>query len=152
MLSGSSRSRSPTAGNWISADTNRTKPRIPEASNSRLTILTRASSAIRRLYGSTRRGPNRMIHLLYGDDEFSISETVASMKDAVEPPDLRDVNVTVLDGPSIGFDELRATCDTVPFLAEKRVVVVHGLLGQFERRRGPALASAPEQAPRKQDA
>ena len=90
-----------------------------------------------------------MIHLLYGDDEFSISETVASMKNAVEPPDLRDVNITVLDGPSIGFDELRATCDTVPFLAEKRVVVVHGLLGRFERRRGPSPAR--EQAPRKLD-
>ena len=93
-----------------------------------------------------------MIHLLYGDDEFSISETVASMKDAVEPADLRDVNVTVLDGPSIGFDELRATCDTVPFLAAKRVVVVNGLLGQFERRRGTAPASAPERATPKQDA
>ena len=84
-----------------------------------------------------------MIHLLYGDDEFSISETVASMKDAVEPADLRDVNVTVLDGPSIGFDELRATCDTVPFLAAKRVVVVHGLLGQFERRRAPPRRRPP---------
>ena len=93
-----------------------------------------------------------MIHILYGDDEFSISETVASMKNAVEPADLRDVNITVLDGSSIGFDELRATCDTVPFLAEKRVVVVHGLLGQFERRRGPASAVAPERATRKQDA
>ena len=93
-----------------------------------------------------------MIHILYGDDEFSISETVASMKNAVEPADLRDINVTVLDGSSIGFDELRATCDTVPFLAEKRVVVVHGLLGQFERRRGPTSAAAPERATRKQDA
>ena len=92
-----------------------------------------------------------MIHLLYGDDEFSISETVATMKDAVEPPDLRDVNVTVLNGPSIGFDELRATCDTVPFLAEKRVVVVDGLLGKFERRRGTSPSSAGEQAPRKLD-
>ncbi len=92
-----------------------------------------------------------MIHLLYGDDEFSISETVASARESVEPPDLRDVNITVLDGPSIAFDELRATCDTVPFLAEKRMVIVNGLLGQFERRRGAGSTPAREQAPRKLD-
>ena len=92
-----------------------------------------------------------MIHLLYGDDEFSISETVSTAKDSVQPPDLRDVNITVLDGPSIGFDELRATCDTVPFLADKRMVIVNGLLGQFERRRGTGSTPPRDQAPRKLD-
>ena len=75
-----------------------------------------------------------MIYLLYGDDEFSLSETLSSMKDGLGPADLRDVNITEMDGANLSFDLLAATCDTVPFLAEKRLVVVRGLLSLFERR------------------
>ncbi len=75
-----------------------------------------------------------MLYLLYGDDTFTIRETLSSMKQEVGPPDLRDVNVTVLDGDQATFDRLTATCDTVPFMAEKRLVVMQGLLSRFERR------------------
>ena len=61
------------------------------------------------------------------------------MKDGAGPPELRDVNITVLDGREVGLDELTATCNTVPFLAEKRLVVVEGLLSRFE-------ASAPSRS------
>ena len=77
-----------------------------------------------------------MIYLLYGEDEFSLRETLASMKQRVEPPELRDVNTTVLKGADVSYDELAATCLTVPFLAEKRLVVVEGLLATFEPRTG----------------
>ena len=77
-----------------------------------------------------------MIYLLYGEDEFSLRETLASMKQRVEPPELRDVNTTVLKGADVSYDELAATCITVPFLAEKRLVVVEGLLATFEPRTG----------------
>jgi DNA polymerase-3 subunit delta len=93
-----------------------------------------------------------MIHLLYGDDEFSISETLASMKAVVGTPDLRDVNITVLDGPSVSFAEMRAMCDTVPFLAERRMVVVTGLLGQFERRWGSNSSAGRDDTPRNWEA
>ena len=75
-----------------------------------------------------------MIHLLYGDDPFTLEEALASMKEEAGPPDMRDINETVLDGRSVTFDELAATCDTVPFLADKRTVVVQGLLSTFETR------------------
>ena len=75
-----------------------------------------------------------MIYLLYGEDDYSLREHLASIKDQVQPPDLRDVNTTVLDGAETSLEELTATCDTVPFLAERRLVVVDGLLALFERR------------------
>ena len=73
-----------------------------------------------------------MIYLLYGEDEFSLRETLASMKQGVEPSELRDVNTTMLKGADVSYEELAATCITVPFLAEKRLVVVEGLLSIFE--------------------
>ena len=54
----------------------------------------------------------------------------------MSPPDLRDVNLTTFDGREVTFAEFCATCSTVPFLAEKRLVVVRGLLSRFERRPG----------------
>jgi DNA polymerase-3 subunit delta len=78
-----------------------------------------------------------MIYLLYGADGFSIGEALASMKDGLGPAELRDVNITVMDGASVGFEELVATCNTVPFLADRRLIVVEGLLSQFETRGQP---------------
>ncbi|MBM3945526.1 MAG: DNA polymerase III subunit delta, partial [SAR202 cluster bacterium] len=75
-----------------------------------------------------------VIHLYYGDDALSIRETVDVLKASVQPPEVRDVNVSTLDGVKLRFDELRAACDTVPFLAEKRLVIVEGLLSRIARR------------------
>lgn len=84
---------------------------------------------------------NALLHLLHGDDALSIREKLASLKEAVQPPEVRDVNVAVFEGARLRLDELRAACDTVPFLAERRLVVVEGLLARMERRQGRA---APE--------
>ena len=80
-----------------------------------------------------------MIYLLYGKDDFSLQESLSSIKEGVEPAELRDVNITVFDGAQVSFDLLAATCATVPFLSAKRLVVVKGLLSLFERR-APSLA------------
>ena len=86
-----------------------------------------------------------MVHLLFGDDDFSLGEHLASLKATVQPAELRDVNITVLDGTRLQFSELTSNCDTVPFLAEKRMVVVEGLLSRFERR-APSRSSASQNA------
>lgn len=80
-----------------------------------------------------------MIHLLYGDDELTIAETLSSIKRDAEPSDVGDLNTTVFKGREVSFAELSATCDTVPFLSERRLVIVQGLLTTFE----PKPASQP---------
>ena len=74
-----------------------------------------------------------MIYVLHGEDEFSLHEALSSMKEDVEPAELRDVNTTTLEGSKVSLEELASTCGTVPFLAEKRMVIVQGLLSLFER-------------------
>ena len=74
-----------------------------------------------------------MIYLLYGDDDFTIEEALVSLRSKVGLPDVRDVNTTAFDA-SVSLAEMMATCDTVPFLADKRLVIVRGLLTRFERR------------------
>ena len=51
-----------------------------------------------------------MIYLLYGEDEFSLRETLTSIKQSVEPPELRDVNTNVVKAAEVNYDELAAAC------------------------------------------
>ena len=78
-----------------------------------------------------------MIYLLYGGDDFSLGEAIESLKDDVKPAEMRDFNITALQGAEVTFDQLRSTCDTVPFMADRRMVLVDGLLATFEVRSGP---------------
>jgi DNA polymerase-3 subunit delta len=72
--------------------------------------------------------PVPTFYVLHGSDEFSLGETLAEFKRRLGPPDTVDLNTTVLDGEKVTLAELRHACDAVPFLAEKRLVVVEGLL------------------------
>ena len=75
-----------------------------------------------------------MIYLLYGDDDFTIDEALVTLRSEVGLPDVRDVNTAAFDA-AVSRAEMMATCDTVPFLADKRLVIVRGLLTRFERHR-----------------
>ena len=45
-----------------------------------------------------------MIYLFHGDDDFTIEETLASIKNGIGIDDLRDVNITEVEGESISID------------------------------------------------
>ena len=52
--------------------------------------------------------------------------------------DMLSANTTVFDGQQVTPDQLGAVCGTVPFLAEKRLVIIKGLLGRFEFKGKPS--------------
>jgi DNA polymerase-3 subunit delta len=64
-----------------------------------------------------------MLYLLYGPDEFSRSEALAAMRAAV-PSDVADLNISRLEGRRLKLDALAAACEAMPFLAERRLVIV----------------------------
>lgn len=72
-----------------------------------------------------------MLYLFHGPDAFSRSEEIARIKHALGDPGLADLNTILLDGRQIGLPELIHACDTLPFLAERRLVIVEGLLASF---------------------
>ena len=84
-----------------------------------------------------------MIYLLFGEDDFSLNQELKRIKEGISSKDLRDANTTVLQGSQTSLEELSAACDTVPFLAEKRLVIVEGLLASVEPRRDRSGRSRP---------
>lgn len=97
-----------------------------------------------------------MIYVFYGEDDFSSTEALTPLLDAVGTPDLRDSNVSRLDANEFTIEKFGSAAMVVPFLADRRVVVVRGLLGAAEKQRtgrrgrrakadneGPAAGLAP---------
>ncbi|MEA3342420.1 MAG: DNA polymerase III subunit delta [Chloroflexota bacterium] len=70
-------------------------------------------------------------YVFHGTDEFTRAETLADFKRRLGPPDTVDLNTTRLEGKSLTLGELRHACDAIPFLAEKRLVIVSGLLARL---------------------
>ncbi|MFQ3662061.1 MAG: DNA polymerase III subunit delta [Chloroflexaceae bacterium] len=64
-----------------------------------------------------------MLYLLYGPDEFSRSEALAQMRAAL-PPDVAEMNSVRLDGRRLKIETLALACEALPFLAERRLVIV----------------------------
>jgi len=76
-----------------------------------------------------------MIHLLHGEDEFSLREELATLKSQLDADGMLSGNTAPLDGRTLKPGDLLAVCATVPFLGNERLVVVEGLLGRFESQR-----------------
>lgn len=75
-----------------------------------------------------------MITLLHGPDDLLRSEHLATLRAALGPPDLADLSATWLDGRRTTVGEIRHHADAMPFLTERRMVVVEGFLEQLRRR------------------
>jgi DNA polymerase-3 subunit delta len=68
-----------------------------------------------------------MFYLFHGDDVHSQKETLAQLIGKLGDPSLLDLNTTRFSG-IMPFATLRQTCDSIPFLAPARIVIVNDLL------------------------
>lgn len=77
-----------------------------------------------------------MLYIFYGEDEFSLKEALDKVKGELGDREMVATNTTILQGQQLALEELVKTCDTLPFLASKRLVIVEGLLSRFEQQEG----------------
>lgn len=76
-----------------------------------------------------------MIYVIYGEDDFSKRERLEELRHEIGSPELLEANTTAMAGPGLRLRHLQEVCSAVPFLAERRLVVVEGLLEQFDAGR-----------------
>ncbi|HEM61477.1 MAG TPA: DNA polymerase III subunit delta [Chloroflexi bacterium] len=79
-----------------------------------------------------------MFYLFHGDDEYRRSLELATMKSKLGDQSAIDLNTTELSGSDLTLDQLIFACDSVPFLSDKRLVIVHGLAARLGRRKEAA--------------
>ncbi|MCS6882969.1 MAG: DNA polymerase III subunit delta [Oscillochloridaceae bacterium] len=68
-----------------------------------------------------------MLYLFYGPDEFSRSQALAALRAAL-PPDVAEMNSVRLDGRRLKLETLALACEALPFLADRRLVIVSDAL------------------------
>ncbi len=93
-----------------------------------------------------------MLYILYGQDDYSLTQALEEIKKGIGDQATMAVSTDTLEGRELTPDRLRTVCETVPFLSEKRLVIVNGLLGRFEpparsrrQRRAPKVVERPDE-------
>ena len=84
--------------------------------------------------------PTPTCYVFHGADEFTRAETLADFKRRLGPPDTVDLNTTVLNGRTLTLADLRHACEAIPFLAEKRLIIVNDLLTRLVPRKGKEVS------------
>lgn len=75
-----------------------------------------------------------MLYIYHGEDDFSRQEALDLLKAGLGPAEFLSTNTSVLDGSETTPDHLITLVNTVPFLSEHRLIIVEGLLGQWNSR------------------
>jgi len=74
----------------------------------------------------------KVLYILYGKDDFSLTQALESLKREKADPDTLAANTVTFDAQQLSLARLVEACSAVPFLSPVRIVVVKGLLGVFE--------------------
>jgi DNA polymerase-3 subunit delta len=74
-----------------------------------------------------------VFYVFHGENELDRAEALAKLRSQLAGGDagMAELNTTVMDGKGLTLGELRHVCDTIPFMADRRLVIVHGLLGRL---------------------
>ena len=89
------------------------------------------------------------VYIFHGDDEFAISQAVNALFAQMGDPSTAEMNTTRLDGRSLNLDELVRATRSMPFLADRRLVLLADPLGAMKspktrERFKEILAGVPE--------
>ena len=76
-----------------------------------------------------------MLYILLGEDDFSIHQSLEEIKRSFGDQALLEANTSLLDGQQVTLNQLRAVCEALPFLSERRLVIIKGLMERFESKR-----------------
>lgn len=79
-----------------------------------------------------RRTPT--FYVLHGSDEFSLRQQVRSLRAAMGDPATAEMNTSVLDGKSTSAAQVLSAARAMPFLSDKRLVIVEGMLSWLARK------------------
>ena len=81
---------------------------------------------------------SQLIYVLWGTDRFTRDEQVRGLKRRMLAEPFGEYNLSVLSGDDVSVRDVRAVADALPFMGDRRLIVVEGLLGRLAGRAKPA--------------
>ena len=86
--------------------------------------------------------PVTTFYVFHGDDEFSSRAQLDTMRNQMGDPATADLNTARLDGKNVSAADVIAAASAVPFLSDRRLVIVDGMLSWLSRKGGGKNAKA----------
>jgi DNA polymerase III subunit delta len=74
------------------------------------------------------------VYLFHGEDELSSREAVQGLVVRMKDSPMGEYNISTFEGERLPLADLISTCQTFPLMADKRLVVVTGLLSYLQDR------------------
>jgi DNA polymerase-3 subunit delta len=81
-----------------------------------------------------------LLYILYGLDNYSLHQELDNIKKSAGSDVAAGTNIMEMEGDKLSLTDLKIACETVPFLADKRLVIINGLLERFDTKAKPAPA------------
>ncbi|MCZ7540981.1 MAG: DNA polymerase III subunit delta [Anaerolineae bacterium] len=73
-------------------------------------------------------------YVLHGPDEFTCRAQVQAMRGQMGDPGTADLNISVFDGKNATAADVLSAARAIPFLGDKRLIIVEGMLSWLTRR------------------
>ncbi|HEU5305206.1 MAG TPA: DNA polymerase III subunit delta [Gemmatimonadales bacterium] len=90
------------------------------------------------LFRSLNKGELEPVYYLHGSEDVLKDEAVRAIVDRAVDPSLRDFNFDQRSAAQLGAEEVNALCNTLPMLADRRVVVLRDVEGWKRKTKGRA--------------
>lgn len=71
-----------------------------------------------------KRSEIENLYLFYGSETFLIDEVISGIEKKVINPGFKSLNYIKIDGSNANYDSIVNACETMPFMDEKRMVVI----------------------------
>ena len=79
----------------------------------------------------------QLIYVLWGTDRFTRDEQVRGLRRRMMSEPFGEYNLSVLTGDAVAVRDVRVVADALPFMGDRRLIVVEGLLGRLAGRAKP---------------
>src|SRR5690606_4085939 len=67
------------------------------------------------------------LYLFYGEEIYLIDSVLEKLKARLVEPNFEQLNFTIIEAKEASYEKIIDACETLPFMAEKKLVYVKGL-------------------------
>ncbi|MBL01479.1 MAG: DNA polymerase III subunit delta [Chloroflexi bacterium] len=75
-----------------------------------------------------------MIRVFHGEDSYTISQEIRKIKNKLGHRDIASSNVSIFDNHPINFHEFLSTSKAIPFMSDRRIIIISNLLSKIQNK------------------
>lgn len=79
------------------------------------------------IINSIKKNEIKNVYLFYGEETYLIDDVLRRFKIKLIDPSFEQFNFTLFENDEVDYKKIIDTCETLPFMAEKRLVYLNGL-------------------------